>query len=90
MRKIKAKRLKVIEHKSLYFNSLIKLKDLDELKNIEKIDNPIEIPSIYEIDLRITLFKSLIFKYKTMNIRKNIKSISNNDLMKIHKIILIG
>ena len=69
----------------LYFNSFQKLKYLPELTNIEIKASPNDIRSIQKSDLDIAIFKSLIYKDITNNVRKKINNNNNIDFIQITK-----
>ena len=75
---------------ALYFNSFQKLKYLPEQTNKEKKASPNEIRSIQKSDLEIAIFKSLIYKDITTNVRKNINNNNNIDFIQIPKVKLKG
>tara|TARA_Y100001968_G_C19414958_1_gene748484 strand:- start:99 stop:317 length:219 start_codon:yes stop_codon:yes gene_type:complete len=58
--------------------------------NNERKEMANEILCINNIDLKATIFKSLTVKDKNIKIRANNKNKNKKDLIKIHKIILIG
>ncbi len=87
---INANITKLIDLKNRYFNSLIKLRYLLELTNIEIKAYPNEILSIQNSDLEIIIVISLIFKDMIISKSKNIININNNDFNKIPNIMLIG
>ena len=74
----------------LYFNSFQKLKNLPELRNKEIKASPNDIRSIQKSDLDIAIFKSLIYKDVTTNVRKNNINNNNIDFIKIPKVKLKG
>ena len=74
----------------LYLNSFQKLKYLPELMNKEIKASPNDIRSIQKSDLDIAIFKSLIYKDITNNIRKKINNINNIDFIQIPKVKLKG
>ena len=74
----------------LYFNSFQKLKYLPELTNKKIKANPNDIRSIQKSDLDITIFKSLIYKDTTNNVRKKINNNNNIDFIQIPKVKLKG
>ena len=74
----------------LYFNSFQKLKYLPELTNKEIKASPNDMRSIQKSDLDIAIFKSLIYKDITANVRKNIKNNNIIDFKQIPKVKLKG
>ena len=74
----------------LYFNSFQKLKYLPELTNKEIKASPNDIRSIQKSDLDIAIFKSLIYKDITNNVRKKINNNNNIDFIQIPKVKLKG
>ena len=74
----------------LYFNSFQKLKNLPELRNKEIKASPNDIRSIQKSDLDIAIFKSLIYKDITNNVRKKINNKNNIDFIQIPNVKLKG
>ena len=75
---------------NLYFNSFQKLKYLLEETNKEIKASTNDIRSIQKSDLDIAIFKSLIYKDITTNVRKNNNNNNNIDFKQIPKVKIKG
>ena len=86
----KEKKRKIINLVDLYFNSFQKLKYLPELTNKEIKAIPNDIRSIQKSDLDKAIYKLLIYRDITNNVRKKISSNNNIDFIQIPKVKLKG
>ena len=74
----------------LYFNSFQKLIYLPELTNKEIKASPNDMRSIQKSDLDKAIYKLLIYKDITNNVRKKINNNNNIDFIQIPKVKLKG
>jgi len=74
----------------LYFNSFQKLKYLPELTNKEIKASPNDMRSTQKSDLDKAIYKLLIYKDITNNVRKKINNNNNIDFIQIPKVKLKG
>ena len=74
----------------LYFNSFQKLKYLPELTNKEINASPNDMRSTQKSDLDKAIYKLLIYKDITNNVRKKINNNYNIDFIQIPKVKIKG